>query len=32
MAAYLCSDASRYHTGDTITVDGGSAINPIYSR
>ncbi len=30
MAAYLCSDASRYHTGDTITVDGGSVINPIY--
>ncbi len=30
MAAYLCSDASRWHTGDTITVDGGSVINPIY--
>ncbi|MBM3596445.1 MAG: SDR family oxidoreductase [Alphaproteobacteria bacterium] len=32
MAAYLCSDASRYHSGDTITVDGGSAINPVYSQ
>ena len=32
MAAYLCSDASRYHTGDTIPVDGGSAITPVYSR
>lgn len=31
MAAYLCSDASRYHTGDTITLDGGSVINPIYA-
>jgi NAD(P)-dependent dehydrogenase (short-subunit alcohol dehydrogenase family) len=30
ISAYLCSDASRYHTGDTITVDGGSVINPIY--
>lgn len=30
ISAYLCSDASRYHTGDTITVDGGAVINPIY--
>ncbi len=31
IAAYLCSDASRFHTGDTITIDGGSVINPIYA-
>jgi NAD(P)-dependent dehydrogenase (short-subunit alcohol dehydrogenase family) len=23
IAAYLASDASRYHTGDVITIDGG---------
>lgn len=28
IAAYLCSDASRFHSGDTITIDGGSAVNP----
>jgi NAD(P)-dependent dehydrogenase (short-subunit alcohol dehydrogenase family) len=27
MAVYLMSDASRYHSGDTITVDGGRRIN-----
>jgi len=27
IAAYLCSDASAFHTGDTIIVDGGSLIN-----
>jgi NAD(P)-dependent dehydrogenase (short-subunit alcohol dehydrogenase family) len=27
MAVYLMSDAARYHTGDTITVDGGRRIN-----
>lgn len=26
IALYLLSDASRYHTGDTITVDGGYAV------
>ena len=30
IAAYLCSDASRFHTGDTIVIDGGSVINPSY--
>jgi NAD(P)-dependent dehydrogenase (short-subunit alcohol dehydrogenase family) len=23
MAVYLASDASRYHTGDTMLIDGG---------
>jgi NAD(P)-dependent dehydrogenase (short-subunit alcohol dehydrogenase family) len=27
IAVYLVSDASRYHTGDLITVDGGRRIN-----
>lgn len=27
IAVYLMSDASRYHTGDLITVDGGRRIN-----
>ena len=27
IAVYLMSDASRYHTGDLITVDGGRMIN-----
>ncbi len=27
IAAYLCSDASSFHTGDTIVIDGGSLIN-----
>jgi NAD(P)-dependent dehydrogenase (short-subunit alcohol dehydrogenase family) len=31
IGAYLCSDASRFHTGDTIVIDGGSVINPPYA-
>jgi len=27
IAAYLCSDASAFHTGDTIVIDGASLIN-----
>ena len=29
IAVYLMSDASRYHTGDLITVDGGRMINGV---
>jgi NAD(P)-dependent dehydrogenase (short-subunit alcohol dehydrogenase family) len=31
MAAYLCSDASSFHSGDTIVIDGGSSIYPAYA-
>jgi NAD(P)-dependent dehydrogenase (short-subunit alcohol dehydrogenase family) len=31
IAAYLCSDASRFHTGDTMVIDGGSVIHPPYA-
>lgn len=31
IGAYLCSDASRYHSGDTIVIDGGSLIYPPYA-
>ncbi len=31
IAAYLCSDASAFHTGDTIVIDGGSLIYPAYA-
>jgi NAD(P)-dependent dehydrogenase (short-subunit alcohol dehydrogenase family) len=27
IAAYLCSDAAAFHSGDTIIIDGGSLIN-----
>ena len=29
IAAYLASDASSFHTADTIVIDGGSLINPV---
>jgi NAD(P)-dependent dehydrogenase (short-subunit alcohol dehydrogenase family) len=29
IVVYLCSDASAYHTGDMITVDGGLAVTLI---
>lgn len=31
IGAYLCSDASQYHSGDTIVIDGGSLIYPPYA-
>src|ERR1700741_1907226 len=31
IAAYLASDASAFHTGDTIVIDGASVIMPAYS-
>ena len=30
IAAYLASDASSFHTGDTIIIDGGSTVYPPY--
>ena len=31
IGAYLCSNASRFHSGDTIVIDGGSVIYPPYA-
>lgn len=31
IGAYLCSDASAYHSGDTIVIDGGSLVHPPYA-
>ena len=31
IGAYLCSDASAYHSGDTIVIDGGSLVYPPYA-
>ena len=31
IAAYLCSDGSSFHSGDTIVIDGASLIYPAYA-
>jgi NAD(P)-dependent dehydrogenase (short-subunit alcohol dehydrogenase family) len=32
IAAYLASDLSSFHTGDTIVIDGGSLVTPPYAN
>lgn len=32
VGAYLCSDASAFHSGDTLVIDGGSLVYPPYAR
>jgi NAD(P)-dependent dehydrogenase (short-subunit alcohol dehydrogenase family) len=31
IGAYLCSDASSFHSGDTIVIDGGAVVYPAYA-
>jgi NAD(P)-dependent dehydrogenase (short-subunit alcohol dehydrogenase family) len=31
IGAYLCSDASRFHSGDTLVIDGASLVYPAYA-
>jgi NAD(P)-dependent dehydrogenase (short-subunit alcohol dehydrogenase family) len=31
IAAYLASDVSAFHTGDTIVIDGGALVHPSYA-
>jgi NAD(P)-dependent dehydrogenase (short-subunit alcohol dehydrogenase family) len=31
IAAYLCSDASSFHSGDTIVIDGAALVYPAYA-
>jgi NAD(P)-dependent dehydrogenase (short-subunit alcohol dehydrogenase family) len=31
IGAYLCSDASRFHSGDTLVIDGAALVYPAYA-